>query len=168
MRAQTRRLSFGQTELDGTDIRILQVLQDEGRISKSDLAARVHLSNSACFERMRRLEQSGIIRSYHARLDLDLMEDLQIFQTHVVLGSHRQEDFTRFEAYVAANDMIAECYGLGGGIDYSLTCVARRISDYQGLIDDLLSRGLNVERYYTYVVTKQVKRREIGIDRLLG
>ncbi len=167
MRPEMRRLSAGQAELDGMDIRILRVLQEEGRISKSELASRVHLSNSACFERMRRLEQSGIIRSYHARLDLDLLGEVQIFHTHVVLGAHRMEDFRKFESYVEHSDMIAECYGLGGGIDYSLTCVARRISDYQRLIDDLLSSGLNVERYYTYVVTKQVKRREIGIDRLL-
>lgn len=167
MRSGHRRLRLGAVELDDIDIRILDLLQDEGRISKSDLAKRIHLSNSACFERLRRLEASGIVESYHARIDVLRLGDPLIIQTHVILGSHHSSDFTRFETRVAQERMIVECLALGGGIDYSLTVCALSTADYQSLIESLLDADLGIKQYYTYIVTKRVKQCEIRIGNLM-
>lgn len=168
MRAGHRLLTVGSVDLDDIDIQILNLLQDEGRISKSALASRVNLSNSACFERMRRLEELGVIASYHARINVLELGDPLLIQTHVILGSHLSGDFTRFEKRVSGESMVIECYALGGGIDYSLTICAMTMGEYQGLIDRLLDAEIGIQQYYTYIITKQVKRRDIRIENLIG
>lgn len=168
MRTGQRRLTVGSVDLDDIDIQILNVLQDEGRISKSDLAARVHLSNSACFERIRRLENTGVLESYHARVNVLRLGDPLLMQTHIVLGSHHAADFSRFEKRIEDEQMIVECFALGGGIDYSLTVCAVNVGDYQSLIESLLDADIGIERYYSYIITKRVKRREIRIENLIS
>ncbi len=168
MRTLQRRLTVGSVDLDDIDIQILNLLQDEGRISKSELASRVNLSNSACFERLRRLQESGVIESYHARINVLRLGDPLLIQTHVVLGSHMSSDFARFEKRIAQESMVVECFGLGGGIDYSLTVCAVSMSEYQALIESLLDANIGIKQYFTYIITKRVKRREIRIENLIG
>lgn len=167
MKQRHRRIALGSIELDEIDIRMLAVLQNAGRISKSELAQRINLSNSACFERMRRLEETGVIEGYRTRINVLRLGDPQLILTHVNLSSHTSGDFMRFERQVQDEDMIVECFGLGGGIDYSLTVYALRISDYQALIERLLNAELGIERYYTYIVTKTVKQNEVSIETLI-
>lgn len=168
MKPGPRRITVGTVVLDDIDIRMLIALQDDGRITKSQLADRVNLSNSACFERMRRLEGTGVIESYHARINVLKLGDPQLIQTHLNLSSHRSGDFQKFERWVLDEEMIVECYALGGGIDYTITVCALRIADYQELIDKMLDADLGVERYYTYIVTKKVKQNEVRIENLVN
>lgn len=144
-------------KLDARDLKILAILQEEGRISKSELAKRVNLSNTPCWERLQRLEAAGIVRGYGARIALEaLAEHMAVFVT-VELDNHRSEDFSRFEAKVTAEREIVACWALGGGLDYLLQVVTRNVASYQRLIDRLLESDAGVKRYYTYVVTKEVK-----------
>lgn len=152
--------------LDEIDIRMLSQLQHEGRISKSALAARVNLSVSACFERMQRLERQKLILSYHARINPALFGALQPFQTHVVLKAHRSVDFTRFETYVRSIRAITECHALGGGVDYTLTVLARNVAGYQRVIDTMLDANVGIDRYFTYVVTKTVKQAQLTVEEI--
>lgn len=168
MRVGQRRLIVGTVELDDIDLRMLHILQNEGRISKSDLASRVNLSNSACFERMRALEKSGVIESYHARMSLPKLGEPILVQTHIVLGAHLSRNILQFEEWVRYEDRVVECFALSGGVDYSLTICVLRISDYQELIEGLLEADLGIARYHTYIVTKRIKRTEIGIKILAG
>ena len=82
---------------------------------------------------------------------------LQLFLTEVTLGGHRAVDFWKFERAIETVPQVIECHALGGGIDYMLKIVASDVPAYQMLIDDLLSREIGIERYFTYVVTKAVK-----------
>jgi Lrp/AsnC family transcriptional regulator of ectoine degradation len=143
--------------LDRVDLRILAALQRNGRISKVELAKLVNLSPSACLERMRRLEKQKLIVSYHATINLTGIMPLQMFLTEVTLGGHRAVDFWKFERAIETVPQVIECHALGGGIDYMLKIVASDVPAYQMLIDDLLSREIGIERYFTYVVTKAVK-----------
>jgi Lrp/AsnC family transcriptional regulator of ectoine degradation len=143
--------------LDRVDLRILAALQRNGRISKVELAKLVNLSPSACLERMRRLEKQKLIVSYHATINLTGIIPLQMFLTEVTLGGHRAVDFWKFERAIETVPQVIECHALGGGIDYMLKIVASDVPAYQMLIDDLLSREIGIERYFTYVVTKAVK-----------
>jgi len=144
-------------KLDERDIRILSILQQEGRISKSALAKRVNLSNSPCWERLQRMEKAGIIAGYGARIALEkLTEHVAVFVI-AELGNHRAEDFELFEAAIEAEPEIVACWAVGGGPDYALQVVTRNINTYQQLIDRLLDREIGLTRYFTYVVTKEVK-----------
>lgn len=155
-------------KLDDRDIEILKVLSREGRISKADLAKRINLSATPCWERLRRLEEAGIIRGYRAEVALGkLARHVTVFVA-VELESHRQEDFQAFERSVARHDEIVACWALGGGFDYLLHVVARDIDAYQRLVDEMLAERIGVARYYTYVVTKRVKTGPLPLDALLS
>ncbi len=144
-------------KLDDRDLQILQILAQEGRITKADLAKRVNLSPTPCWERLKRLEKSGIVRSYHADIDLQkIAPHLTIF-VMLELDQHRAETFQIFERMIQRFDEITACWALGGGFDYFLQVVARDIQSYQLLIDQLLSERIGISRYFTYVVTKPVK-----------
>ncbi|WCR11862.1 Lrp/AsnC family transcriptional regulator [Paracoccus stylophorae] len=143
--------------LDDRDIAILAILSREGRISKTDLAARVNLSPTPCWERMKRLEQAGLIRGYRADIDLTgLGPHVSVFVT-VELDSHRTESFQIFERTVARMDEITGCWGIGGGYDYLMQVVAPDIAAFQSLMDGLLESRAGVRRYFSYIVTKPVK-----------
>mgnify|MGYP003794921181 CR=1 FL=1 len=149
--------SLPALRLDGRDIAILATLSREGRISKTDLAARVNLSATPCWERMKRLEQAGLIRSYRAEIDLaGLGPHVQVFVT-VELESHRAESFQIFERVIARMDQVTGCWAIGGGYDYLLQVIARDVAAFQTLMDGLLESRAGVRRYFSYIVTKPVK-----------
>lgn len=144
-------------KLDARDLAILRVLSTDGRITKAELADRVGLSASPCWERLKRLEQAGVIKGYHARIALKkLGPHVTVFVT-AELADHTAEAFRRFEAAVQRYDEITGCWALGGGFDYILQVVTRDIESYQHLIDAMLDARVGLARYFTYVVTKPVK-----------
>jgi Lrp/AsnC family transcriptional regulator of ectoine degradation len=144
-------------KLDDRDLQILQTLAQEGRITKAELAKRVNLSPTPCWERLKRLEKSGIIKSYRAEIDLrKIAPHLTIF-VMLELDGHRAENFQVFERMIQRFDEITACWAIGGGFDYFLQVVARDIQSYQVLIDELLAERIGIARYFTYVVTKPVK-----------
>ena len=143
--------------LDDRDIQILRILSREARISKAELAKRIHLSPSPCWERLKRLENAGVIRSYHADIALKHVgPHVTVFVT-AELEQHTAESFQHFERMVSERDEIVACWALGGGFDYLVQVVTRDIDRYQRLMDELLEGGIGLARYYTYVVTKPVK-----------
>ena len=146
-----------QIKLDDRDLKILAILQREGRIPKATLAERVNLTPTPCWERLKRLEDAGIIDSYGARISLRAFGPLTIVFVQIELESHQAEDFSRFEAAIGTIDRIVECWAVGGGIDYMLKIITRDLEDYQKLIEDLLAAKIGVRRYYSYVVTSPVK-----------
>jgi Lrp/AsnC family transcriptional regulator of ectoine degradation len=155
--------------LDSYDRAILKALQRDGRITKAGLAEKVNLTPSPVWERLKRLEASGIITGYTARLSLKKLTPITIVMVEVVLKQHRTADFERFESRVKATPEIVDCQATGGGIDYVMKVVVRDIDSYQRLMDELLESGLQIERYFSYVVTKSVKEdAELPLDALLG
>lgn len=143
--------------LDDRDIAILSILTREGRISKADLARRVNLSPTPCWQRLNRMEEAGLIRGYRAEVALArLAQHVVVFVT-IELESHRAESFQTFERAVARIDEITFCWALGGGYDYLMQVITRDVASYQGLMDTLLESRAGVKRYFSYIVTKDVK-----------
>ena len=143
--------------LDAIDLKILATLQKEGRITKLALAERVNLSPTPCWERLKRLEKAGFIEGYRADIALAKLGGATTVLVEITLKQHRFEDFEIFERAVRNVPEIVECLATGGGIDYLLKVVAADIDAYQRLIDELLTAGIGIERYFTYVVTRIVK-----------
>jgi Lrp/AsnC family transcriptional regulator of ectoine degradation len=154
-------------KLDARDIKILAILQVEGRISKAALAERVNLSATPCWERLRRLEDAGIIESYGANLSLKALGPTTIVFVEIEIESHRSEDFTRFEKAIRGIPEIVECWAVGGGIDYFLKVIVRHLSDYQKLIEDMLGAEIGIKRYYSYVVTMPIKHGPVPVGLLV-
>jgi Lrp/AsnC family transcriptional regulator of ectoine degradation len=156
----------GTQRLDARDIKILSILQREGRISKTALAERVNLSSTPCWERLRRLEDAGIIESYGAQISLRAFGPVAIVFVEVSIENHRSEDFKRFEGAIAKVPEIVECWAVGGGIDYLCKVVVRNLADYQVLIERLLAEEIGIQRYFTYVVTAPVKNEPFPVHLL--
>jgi Lrp/AsnC family transcriptional regulator of ectoine degradation len=156
-------------KLDAIDVRILSLLQKNGRTKKVELASAVGLSLSSCWDRLQKLEQAGFVRGYHAEIDLARLVKSEMIFTTLTLQFHTQAHFARFEQAVKNIPEVVVCHAVGGGIDYILQIVARNISHYQDIMDDLLSREIGISVYFTYVVTKVVKRYEgYPLAELLG
>lgn len=154
--------------LDDRDLAILAILSREGRIAKAELARRVNLSATPCWQRLARLEGAGLIRGYRADLALAALgPHVTVFVT-VELESHRAESFRRFEAAVARLDEVTGCWALGGGYDYLMQVVTRDVAAYQALMDGLLEARAGVRRYFSYIVTKQIKDTAAPVALLAG
>lgn len=143
--------------LDERDIAILSVLSAEGRISKTELARRVNLSATPCWERLKRLEDAGLIRGYRAEIALERLGPHVTVFVMIELDSHKAESFQGFERAIRSYDEVTACWALGGGYDYLLQAVTRDVGEYQALIDAMLAARIGLRRYFTYIVTKSVK-----------
>jgi len=152
--------------LDATDIRILSAVQKHGQLSKTKLAEIVNLSATPCWARLARLKAAGLIRGYHADIALDRVCDFTQVVVTVSLTHHRKADFDRFEAHIRTLDEVTECIATGGGMDYVLKVFTPSLAAFQELMDSLLADELGVDRYMTYIVTRQVKSAQPNLARL--
>src|SRR5690606_7327484 len=120
---ETGCIAQGQIRLDDRDIRILAILQREGRITKAALAERVHLTPTPCWERLKRLEEAGVIEGYGAQISLRALGPRLTVFVEVFLESHDSEAATHFETAMADFSNIVGCWAVGGGFDYLLKVV---------------------------------------------
>lgn len=144
-------------KLDERDIQILTILQDEGRITKTALAERIHLSPAPCWDRLQRLEKAGIISGYGAKISLEKLGIHTTVFLQAEIESHQSHNFSIFETYIQSLDTVTACWALGGGFDYLLKIEVPTINDYQHLVDAMLNAEVGLKRYYTYIVTKNIK-----------
>ncbi|MFA7578821.1 Lrp/AsnC family transcriptional regulator [Castellaniella sp.] len=146
-------------KLDRYDLSILKILSEQGRMTKSELARQVCLSASPTWERLKRLEDQGLIRGYQADVAWDRIFGGCTVIVEVSLDRHTAHDMQRFEQHVTEVPGIVQCHATGGGVDYILHVRARDIDHYQCLIDQLLEAQIGIDRYVTYIVTKTIKTR---------
>ena len=144
-------------KLDEYDLKILEIIQNEGRITKTRLAEKINLSPSPTWERLKKLEESGIISGYSGRINLKKIVPVTTVMVEVILIHHQMEDFNRFEKAVSSMSEIVECLAIGGGIDYLLRVMTGDIDTYQRFMDSLLQKEIGIDKYFSYVVTKPVK-----------
>jgi Lrp/AsnC family transcriptional regulator of ectoine degradation len=154
--------------LDATDIRILSAVQQHGQLSKTRLAELVNLSPTPCWARLDRLKAAGYIRGYHAELALERIIDFTQVIVTVSLTHHRKADFDRFETFVKSRDEVTECIATGGGMDYVLKTATPSLAIFQTLMDEMLAADLAIDRYMTYIATRQVKTGRPNLSKLLA
>jgi DNA-binding Lrp family transcriptional regulator len=161
-------MTFG-LRLDRIDLKILAQLQQSGRITNVELADAVGLSPSPCLTRVKRLEKAGFIDGYSAHINLDKLGEMLTVFTEVTLTEHRSGDFSRFESKIRKLDEIVECHLVSGGYDYLLKFVARGVSHYQSIIEDMLEGDYGIEKYFSYVVIKSpFIKQHYPIQKLFG
>jgi Lrp/AsnC family transcriptional regulator of ectoine degradation len=154
-------------ELDAADLRILSALQCNGQLSKAKLAEMVGLSATPCWARVTRLKKAGLILGFHADIALARIADLAKVVVTVSLKTHRKADFERFEAYVQATPEVTDCISTGGGMDYVMTVVTTSLPAFQTLMEAMLDAELGIDRYMTYIVTRQIKSARPDLARLV-
>ncbi|WP_299356885.1 Lrp/AsnC family transcriptional regulator [uncultured Shimia sp.] len=127
--------------LDATDHKIIAVLQTEGRISNLDLAERVGLSPTPCSRRVKRLEDTGVITGYGARIDPDVLGHGVSVMVNIRLSRQSPSDIKEFLAAVHSLPEITECLLVTGNLDYILKI---RTRDVDALKEFVLSKLKNV------------------------
>lgn len=153
--------------LDGIDVRILSAVQRHGQVSKARLSELVNLSPTPCWQRLTRLKNAGYITGYRGEIAVDKMLDLSKVIVVIALKAHSRQTFVRFEQTIQGIDEIVECSATGGGADYVMKVVTNSLHDFQDFIDDLLDQDLGIERYYIYVVTREIKSAPVNLPKLL-
>ena len=147
-------------KLDRYDRRILEVLQEEGRISNQDLADRIGLSPSPCLRRVRALEESGLILGYRALLDGSRIGLTLLALVHISMDRHTQERFARFDAAVSELPEVLECLLITGqDADYQLKVIVRDMDAYQSLLLNKITRIEGVTGVHSSFVLRRVVER---------
>jgi len=144
-------------KLDRYDIAILQVLQQEGRISNQELAERIGLSSSPCLRRVRALEESGFIRCYRALVDASKLGLSLTVLIHISMDKHTPERFANFESVVSGLPEVMECLLITGQqADYQLKVVVKDLETYQHLLLDKITRIEGVSGVLSSFVLRKV------------
>lgn len=150
--------SMALTKFDAIDLQILRELQDDGRMTNVELADRVGLTAPPCLRRVRALEETGVIRSYHANLDpAKLGYSITVFAM-VSLRSQAESDLRAFEDYVGTLPEVRECYMLNGEIDFILKVVARDLQSFQSFLTTNLTAAPNVSSVKTSLTIRTAKQ----------
>jgi DNA-binding Lrp family transcriptional regulator len=148
MRAHTAAPPEPGAMLDAIDRQILAELQADGRITNVELARRIGISAPPCLRRMRRLEEAGIIRGYHADTDPERLGWQITFFAIVGLDSQRESVLSGFERLVAGWPEVRECHMIRGGGDFLLRLLARDAL-HQNELTQRLTNAPTVSRVQT-------------------
>ena len=144
-------------DLDRTDRRLLGVLQENGRASNLELAEAISLSPAQTLRRHRRLEESGIIKRYEARLDSTALGFGVTAFIHVTMERGHIRDLSKFKGLVAELAQIQECFSVTGDIDYVLKVVARDLKSLSDFLLDTLMRIPGVSGVKSSVCLDEIK-----------
>jgi DNA-binding Lrp family transcriptional regulator len=145
--------------LDRIDHRLLALLQADGRISNTDLAQRVGLSQSACLRRVQRLERSGLIEGYGARLNPAALGKGETVFIEITLASQSEAALDAFERAAAASPDILECHLMAGDYDYLLRVAVADTADYERLHRKQLAAFPHVARIRSHFALRRVSQR---------
>lgn len=143
--------------LDRIDRKILNALQEQGRISNVELSKLVGLSASPCLERVKRLEDQGYIEGYQAKLNPKKLGAAMLVFVEITLERTSSDVFSDFSAAVQELPDIQECHLVSGNFDFLLKARVADMSSYRTLLGDTLLTLPSVSASRTYVVMEEVK-----------
>ncbi len=142
---------------DRIDLRILEELQSEGRISMVELASRVGLTKTPCTERVRRLEREGVITGYRAELDPLEMQATHQVMVQVTLVNSTMEDLEQFRIAVEGIPEVRSCFMIAGHFDFLLLVRTKDIEDYRRVMGGRISKLPGIQKTNTFVIMEVFK-----------
>lgn len=143
--------------LDKIDRAILGLLQQNAELSTADIAERVGISQSPCWRRIKRLEESGMIRGRVCQLDRHKLGLSVLVFAHVKLAVHDTEALPLFETTISQYDEVLECHTLLGHTDYMLKIVVEDVAAYERFYRDHLSHMPQVRETNSMIVMSEIK-----------
>ena len=143
--------------LDRTDRRILECLQDDGRMSNVSLARKVNLTPTPCLERVKRLEKQGYIRGYSAVLDPEMVGLGLLVFVEIDLLRTSPDVFRDFRQQASKLSEVLECHLVSGNFDYLIKARVRDMQEYRDLLGEKILSLPGVSGSRSYVVMEEVK-----------
>jgi Lrp/AsnC family transcriptional regulator, leucine-responsive regulatory protein len=148
-------------KLDKVDHKILQILQESSKITNLDLSKRIGLSPAPTLERVKKLEQIGVIESYHAVVnEMEIGLSVRTFLMGT-LAWHKPNALNNFLAKIKDIDEIVECFVITGDADFMMKIVCKDIPSYEKLIFKTISQIEEIERTKTLMTLSCVKASKI-------
>lgn len=144
-------------DLDRIDLKILDILQREGRISVTELAERVSLSATPCSDRVKRMEREGVITGYHARVNpAALGKNLLVF-LEIKLSAKSGDVFDKVKKELLYVPEVMECHLVSGDFDYLVKARLTEMNEYRRLLGDILKRLPASAESHSYIVMEEIK-----------
>lgn len=147
------------------DIEILKLLQRDATISTAEIASHINLSQSPCWRRIHRLEESGVIRGRVALLDRSrLGMEVVVFATVNLTATGRQ-NLQRFEEEIVRHPEVVECYTMAGIWDYLLKIITRDIRHYEDFVRNTLTATPDIRELHSHMAVTEIKNSsELPLD----
>ncbi|MBU6373443.1 MAG: Lrp/AsnC ligand binding domain-containing protein [Alphaproteobacteria bacterium] len=142
--------------LDATDIRLIDALQQDGRITNLELAKACGLSPAACHDRVRRLRERGVILGSVALIDPRALGCGLLIFVEVLLDRTTEDAFRAFATHVASIPEILECHMVAGGFDYLIKARVSDMAAYRAFLGGILASVPGVRETRTYAVLEEV------------
>lgn len=144
-------------QLDEIDLRILKLLQTKSNLTTKELAAKVNLSTTPVFERIKKLEKSGYIKNYVAILDAEkLQKGLMVF-CNITLKEHTRDIGNQFVKDISSLKEVVECYNISGDYDFLLKILVHDMKEYQNFVLDRLGSIKNIGSAHSTFVMGEIK-----------
>lgn len=144
-------------ELDVTDRRLLNLLQHHAKWTTKQFALELGLSNTAVYERIRRLEKKGVIRGYAALVDAGKVGRDYTVWCQVRLAQHVQDNVRHFEAAISRLQEVTECYHVSGDYDYVLKVKVGSMADYRAFLVQKLTAIESIGNTHSTFVIQEIK-----------
>jgi Lrp/AsnC family leucine-responsive transcriptional regulator len=144
-------------QIDDTNRRILNILQERGSITNAELAGMIGLAPATVFERVKKLEKNGIITNYVALVDPQTVGKAIIAFVFITMNDYTQETIQHLSVEISKMPEVLECYRLSGDKDYLLKVVADDIPSYDAFVFDKLARLQKVGKFSSMFVLSTVK-----------
>ena len=144
--------------LDATDLRLLDILRQNSRLSNKEIASRLHKSETPTLRRLRRLEERGIIEGYSVVLNLEKIGRSLVAFTHIQLRDHSRESLTFFENEIVKLPEVLECYQVSGQYDLVLRVAVRDLKTYHDFLMNKVFEAIPMAHIQSVFVMKEAKR----------
>lgn len=145
------------SKLSQENTKILTALQNDGRITNSDLAEKVNMSPSPCWRHVKKMEKDGIISGYAAKLDRRKLGLGVLVYVSIEIDSHNEEMSLAFEQQIGAISEIISCHSIAGGADFMLQVVCRDLDAYTDFSMNTLRRLPGIKSMTTNFALKEIK-----------
>ncbi len=149
-----------RVELDKTDLEILRLMQEDGRITNAELARRVGLSPPSILQRVRKLEERGCIRGYQAVLNGEMLGYDLLIMVQVSLGLHGDKPVDAFRQAIEGVPEVLECLHVSGDYDFLLRIAAQDMNHYERIVREKLSTLPSLGKIQSCFVLSVVKENE--------
>jgi len=144
-------------KLDSTDKKILELLAANAKMGNKEIANEIGLTITPTYERVRRLERAGVIKSYRAMLDRKLMgKELQV-HCHVSLKEHSTNLIQNFEEKIISLEEVSACFNIAGDYDYTLYVEVEDMNAYHNFLRSTLAEVANIANVQSAFVMKVMK-----------
>lgn len=148
-------------KLDKTDLKLLELLQADARLTVKQLAAELKLTTTPVHERIKKLEREGVIKNYSARVDRTKVDKNMVVYCTVSLQEHQRDNISVFEQSIRKLNEVIDCAHVSGDYDYLLKLLVKDMDEYKVVLRDKLATVKGIGKVQSLFVMNEVKSSDV-------